>query len=158
MDFCHKVMMLPFNTLSRFVMGFPSGSDGKESAYRCKKTQVRSLGWEDPWRREWQLTPVFLPGEFHGQRSLACYSPWGCKELDMIEQLTLIQMADSCWYLALPLVLKTVFSTCKILISNEWTQKRTQIKTGSTMVPPWFIKCWHATIFASHFFSFMKKN
>ena len=33
-----------------------------------------------PWRREWQSTPVFLPGEFHGQRSLAGYSPWGCKE------------------------------------------------------------------------------
>ena len=42
-----------------------------------------------PWRREWQPTPVFLPGEFHGQRSLAGYSPWGCKELDTIEQLTL---------------------------------------------------------------------
>ena len=33
-----------------------------------------------PWRRAWQPTPVFLPGEFHGQRSLADYSPWGCKE------------------------------------------------------------------------------
>ena len=33
-------------------------------------------------------TPVFLPGEFHGQRSLACYSPWGRKELDKTEQLT----------------------------------------------------------------------
>ena len=35
-----------------------------------------------PWRTEWQPTPVFLPGEFHGQRSLAGYSPWGCKESD----------------------------------------------------------------------------
>ena len=34
------------------------------------------------WRRKWQPTPVFLPREFHGQRSLAGYSPWGCKELD----------------------------------------------------------------------------
>ena len=33
-----------------------------------------------PWGREWQLTPVFLPGEFHEQRSLAGYSPWDCKE------------------------------------------------------------------------------
>ena len=32
--------------------------------------QVQSLGWEDPWRRAWQLTPVFLPRESHGQRSL----------------------------------------------------------------------------------------
>ena len=34
------------------------------------------------WRREWQPTPVFLPGEFHGQRSLVGYSPWGRKESD----------------------------------------------------------------------------
>ena len=35
-----------------------------------------------PWRRKWQPTPVFLPGNPHGQRRLAGYSPWGCKELD----------------------------------------------------------------------------
>ena len=33
------------------------------------------------WRRKWQPTPVFLPGEFQGQRSLAGYSPWGCKRV-----------------------------------------------------------------------------
>ena len=38
-----------------------------------------------PWRRAWQPTPVFLPGKFHGQRSLAGYSPWDCKELDVTE-------------------------------------------------------------------------
>ena len=40
------------------------------------------------WSRNWQPTPVFLPGEFHGQRSLAGYSPWGRKELDTMERLT----------------------------------------------------------------------
>ena len=40
------------------------------------ETQVWLLGWEDPWRREWLPTPVFLPGEFHGQGSLLDYSPW----------------------------------------------------------------------------------
>ena len=43
-----------------------------------------------PWRREWLLTPVFLPGEFHGQGSLEGYSPWSCKESDTAEQLTLL--------------------------------------------------------------------
>ena len=38
-----------------------------------------------PWRRAWQLTPVFLPRESHGQRSLVGYSPWGRKESDMTE-------------------------------------------------------------------------
>ena len=42
-----------------------------------------------PQGREWLPTPVFLPGEFHGYRSLAGFSPWGRKELDTTEQLTL---------------------------------------------------------------------
>ena len=42
-----------------------------------------------PWRRAWQCTPVFLPGESHGRRSLAGYSPWGHKESDIIEWLSL---------------------------------------------------------------------
>ena len=53
-----------------------------------EETQVQSLVWKIPWRREWLYTPVFLPGEFHGQRNLAGYSPWDCKESDMSEQLT----------------------------------------------------------------------
>jgi len=39
-----------------------------------------------PWRKAWQPTPVFLPGQSHGQRSLAGYSPWGHKELDSTMQ------------------------------------------------------------------------
>ena len=42
-----------------------------------QETLVQSLGQEDPWRRKWQPTAVFLPGKSHGQRSLAGYSPWG---------------------------------------------------------------------------------
>ena len=55
-----------------------------------RETQARSLGWEDPLEngRGWQPTPVFFPREFHGQRSLASYSPWGCKELDTTDLLT----------------------------------------------------------------------
>ena len=52
-----------------------------------QETQVWSLQKEDLWRREWLLTPVFLPGEFHGQRTLAGYSPWGHKESNLTEQL-----------------------------------------------------------------------
>ena len=50
-----------------------------------QETQVRSLGLEDPLEREWLPTPVCLPGEFYGQRSLEGYSPWGRKESDIIE-------------------------------------------------------------------------
>ena len=51
------------------------------------------MRWEfDPWvrkilwRRKWQPTPIFLPGESHGQRRLVGYSPWGCKKLDTTER------------------------------------------------------------------------
>ena len=50
-----------------------------------RETQVKFLDQEDPLEREWQPTPVFLPGKFHGQRSLAGYRLWCCKELDTTE-------------------------------------------------------------------------
>ena len=49
--------------------------------------QALSLAAPFPWRRKCQPTPVFLPGESHGQRRLVGYSPWGCKELDTTEQM-----------------------------------------------------------------------
>ena len=54
---------------------------------RDMRDAVRSLGREDPLERKWQPTPVFLPGESHGPRSLVGYSPRGHKELDTTEQL-----------------------------------------------------------------------
>ena len=54
-----------------------------------RETWVRSLGWEDSLKaRAWQPTPVFLPGESHGWRSMVGYSPWGCKESDTAESLS----------------------------------------------------------------------
>ena len=53
------------------------------------ETQKQSLSWKIPWRSEWKPTLVFLPGKSHRQRSLVGYRPWGCKESDTTEQLTL---------------------------------------------------------------------
>jgi len=50
-----------------------------------QETEVRFLHQEDPLKKEMATTPVFLPGESHGQRSLTGYSPWGHKESNMIE-------------------------------------------------------------------------
>ena len=47
-----------------------------------QETQVQFLGWEDPLEESMATTPVLLPGELHGQRSLEGYSPWGCTESD----------------------------------------------------------------------------
>ena len=63
--------------------GLPGSSVGKESA--CNTGDTGSISGLIPWRKARQLTPVFLSGEFHGQRSLAGYSPWGYREPDMTE-------------------------------------------------------------------------
>ena len=53
-----------------------------------QETWVRSLGWEDPWRRKWQPTPVLLPGKSHGQRNLVGYSAWGRKSQTRLSDFT----------------------------------------------------------------------
>ena len=67
---------------------FPRGSSGEEptSKFRRRKRYVFNP-WvrKIPWRRAWQPTPVFLPGEFHRQRSLVGYGPWGSKESETTE-------------------------------------------------------------------------
>ena len=73
----------------RLFRGFPDGSHGKESA--CNARGLGSIPGSERSPAEkgkWQLTPVFLFGEPHGQRSLAGYSPWGCKESDTTEKPT----------------------------------------------------------------------
>ena len=52
-----------------------------------QETQVQPLGWEDPLEEEMATHSVFLPGEFHGQRTLVGYSAWDCKESYTAEQL-----------------------------------------------------------------------
>ena len=69
------------NTLEPFP-DFSGGSDGKESACNARDRGFDLWVGKIPWRRKWQPTSVFLPGKSHGQRSLAGYTPWGCKELD----------------------------------------------------------------------------
>jgi len=65
------------------------GSVGKKICLQCGRPGFNSWVGKIPCRREWQPTPVFWPGEFHGQRSLAGYSPWGHKESDMTKKISL---------------------------------------------------------------------
>ena len=68
--------------------GFLGGSDHKESACNAAhQGLIPGLG-RSPGEGDSKPIPVFLPGEFYGQRSLVGYSPWACKELDMADQLT----------------------------------------------------------------------
>ena len=66
----------------------------------ARETQAmrgQSLGLEDPLKRAWQPTPVFLPGEPHGLRSLVGYSPWGRKQSDTTEQLKIKMKKMGIW-------------------------------------------------------------
>ena len=66
-------------------IGFPGGSVVKNPPAQ-QETQVQSGVGKIPRRKKWLPTPVSLPEEFHEQRSLVSYSPWGHKELDMTEK------------------------------------------------------------------------
>ena len=68
-------------------VGFPGGSDDKESACNARDL-VQSLGGEDPMEKGMATHSSILPGEVHGQRSLAGYSSQGHREWDTTEQLT----------------------------------------------------------------------
>ena len=83
--------------------GFPGGANGKELAHQCKRQKRHGFDpWvrKIPWRRSWQPTPVFLPGESHGQGSLTSYSPWSCKESDTTEACT--HLVQACSALSAP--------------------------------------------------------
>ena len=59
------------------MAGLPRQLSGKESTCQCTRRRLDPRVGKIPWRRKWQPAPVVLPGKFHGQRSLAGYSPWG---------------------------------------------------------------------------------
>ena len=67
-------------------MGFPGSSVIKKKTClqcrRCRRCRFDPWVRKTPWRRPWQPTPVFLPGESYGQRTLVGYNPWGCREWD----------------------------------------------------------------------------
>ena len=68
------------------ALGLPLWLSWKRSHLQCGKPGLNLWVGKIPWRRERLPNPVFWPGEFHG---LYIYSPWGCKESDMTERLSL---------------------------------------------------------------------
>ena len=74
-----------------------------------------------PWKRAWQPIPVFLPGDFHGQRSLTGYSPWGCKESNTTEV--------SEHGTASPQALKVAISLSRFLLQLHQKQNKKTLNT-----------------------------
>ena len=70
------IQSLPFNFC--VAVGFPGGTGGKEPTCQCRRPKRCGFNpwvWNISWRKKWQPTPVFLPGESHGQRSMVGYNP-----------------------------------------------------------------------------------
>ena len=74
---------------SSYQACFPGGSDGNQISLQCGRAGFHPWAGKTLQRREWLPTSIFLPTEFHGQRSPAGYIPWGRKESDISERLTL---------------------------------------------------------------------
>ena len=86
-----------FNLSSLYMLSFATSSLVAQMVKHLptmRETGVLSLGWEDPLEKEWQPTPLFLPGKSHGQRTLVDYSPWDHKESDMTERLLACLLSD----------------------------------------------------------------
>ena len=74
------------------------GANGEESACQCRRHGFDPWVGKIPERKKWQPTPVFLPGEFHGQRSLVSHRPWGCKESEATEHThTQMELCRGTW-------------------------------------------------------------
>jgi len=96
----------------------------------CSRPFSKNTSWSPPhsfqclpssdylhgWRRAWHPTPVSLPRESHGQRSLAGYSPWGCKEVDTTERLSTAHIRI---HLTDPLLIDTLIVSIIFAITNN---------------------------------------
>ena len=113
------------------IRGFPGGGSLVVRNLPAKAGDIKRCGFDlwvgkISWRRAWQLTPVFLPGESHGQRSLAGYSPWGRKEPVTTEWLSTCK-----WYHKVLLVLLSIYSHLKKNSNSKSYLKRIEHFIGA---------------------------
>ena len=109
-------------------VGFPSVSDGKESTCTAgDPVSIPGLG-RSPRRREWLLTPVFLPGEFYGQRSLEGYSPWVSKSQTLLSNCHFT-------FSFLPVHGTNIFAMAAVTVSTVWSSS-SRVTTSSCPLYP----------------------
>ena len=125
----HLHLLISISEPIYLTMDFPNGSADRVRLQfrRRRKYRFNPFVGKIPWRRKWQLTPIFLPGESHGQRSLADYSPWGCKELDTTEYAHI-----SHWTYLPPSLWNLFLTSLKILPLNHHFQ-HSPLKTAPSV-------------------------
>ena len=135
------------------VQGFSGGSDGKE--YSCNVGDIKRFRFDPwvgkiPWRRKWQPTSEFLPGESQGRGSLVAYGPCGCTESDMTERLALSLLGPS---KSIYLVAngKIVF----FLIADQYSNLCVCVYKHSVF-PLYFLSLWMDIYFIFFHFYFLK--
>ena len=140
----------PFNpscTPRYEVYCFPGGSAGKEICLQCRRSKFDPWLGKIPWRREWLPTPVFLLGEFYGQRSLAGYRPWGHEESGLTEATKHMKYTKCLVWLGF----RCIHTHTKV--PNSWSWRvRTLLKAPFVqlklpLIPDW----WYRTLTSSHY-------
>ena len=112
--FCKIVLALWGSLLwNSRLPSWPRSTDSACQCRRCRRCGFDPWVGKIPWKRKWQLTPVFLPGESHGQRSLAGYSPWAHKESATSEPLSVHTHLNSVQSLGCPSGSPSPYSTCR---------------------------------------------
>ena len=97
--YCERIITVALISISLTTHGLPLLLN-KESCLQCWRAEFDPWVGKIPWRRERLSLPVFWPGEFHGQRILMGYSPWGHKESDRAQWLSLTHLVYLlfCWH------------------------------------------------------------
>ena len=103
------------------LFGLPGWLSGKEPACQCRKFGFDPWVRKIPWRRKWQPTPVFLLGEFHGQRNLVGYSPQGLQSVRHDWAKHSQKINDVCCFPPIP-----IGADCWEVRHNKHTSARTE--------------------------------
>ena len=121
-------------TLTSKFSGHPWWLPSKESTFHCRRHGFNPRVGKIPWTRAQQPTPIFLPGESHGQRSLAGYSPWGHKE------------SDTTWPLnSNNIVSPLLFQPLEIIVYNKLALFKSLCGL-CLLIGPWMIKQCHSNL------------
>ena len=121
-------------------MDFPGGSNGKECTMGDQGDLVQSLGWKDPLEEGMSTHTLIFPGQFHGQRSLQGYSPWGHKELYMTERLSTAQNGNRASPPTVCLLQFFQTLTCKWLLPTHRYFQKTVLSSPFSPLLWWALK------------------